>query len=73
LVGCAPLALAGGLAAGLAVGYADGMLALDSLGYLLLLYWLLQTSPEAPAFATRLDAFLLWPALTAVAGLMGWL
>ena len=73
LVGCAPLALAGGLAAGLAVGYADGLLALDSLGYLLLLYWLLQTSPEAPGFATRLDAFLLWPALTAVAGLMGWL
>jgi len=73
LVGCAPLALAGGLAAGLAAGFGDGLLALDSLGYLLLLYWLLQTSPDAPAFATRLDAFLLWPALTAVARLMGWL
>lgn len=73
LVGCTPLALAGGLAAGLAVGYSDGLLALDSLGYLLLLYWLVQTSPAAPAFATRLDAFLLWPALTALAGLTGWL
>ncbi len=73
LAGCVPLALAGGLAAGLAVGSGDGLLALDSLGYLLLLYWLVQTRPDRPAFATRLDVFLLWPALTALAGLTGWL
>ncbi len=72
MAACVPLAIAGGAAGGLAYGYGNGPLALDALGYILLLYWLTRTDPDAPGFAVRLDAFLLWPLLAVVAASAGW-